>query len=281
MLVDAAVNADDQPFTVFDAGAIVKWRLRQRAAHQAANVVVTGYTVHRHSQFAEHFAKLHVSAGAVVLNQVTGNHRDVGAPVASLVVREHRGQRVICHGAAQAAVFGGKQVWVRKVQNPQQSPFLVPVVVWLVGPSLSTPMYSACSSDSSVSLAPIRLKVQSCDLLVEVLRQYVDLVLVVVAVLPQLDLCQHLVGEGIRHDKARVTGGAAKINQPAFGQQDDALAVRENNVIDLRLDVFPLVLLQMGDVDFVVEMADVADDGLILQALELRAASRHDSCPSQ
>jgi hypothetical protein len=39
-----------------------------------------------------------------------------------------------------------------------------------------------------------------------------------------------------------VAGGAAQVHQAAFGQQDDALAVREDDVVDLRLDVFPLVL---------------------------------------
>ena len=37
-----------------------------------------------------------------------------------------------------------------------------------------------------------------------------------------------------------MAGAAAEIHQPSLGQQDDALAVREDDVIDLRLDVFPL-----------------------------------------
>jgi hypothetical protein len=42
-------------------------------------------------------------------------------------------------------------------------------------------------------------------------------------------------------------------------------AVREDHVVDLGLDLFPLaVLFQRGDVDLVVEVADVADDGLVL-----------------
>ena len=35
---------------------------------------------------------------------------------------------------------------------------------------------------------------------------------------------------------------AAEVHQAALGEQDDALAVREDDVIDLRLDLFPLVL---------------------------------------
>jgi hypothetical protein len=37
-------------------------------------------------------------------------------------------------------------------------------------------------------------------------------------------------------------------------------------VVDLRLDLFPLVLLERRDVDLVVEVADVADDGLFFIA---------------
>jgi hypothetical protein len=44
-----------------------------------------------------------------------------------------------------------------------------------------------------------------------------------------------------------------------FGQQDDLLAVRELDLVDLRLDVVPLVVAQR-DLDLGIEMADVADD---------------------
>jgi hypothetical protein len=36
--------------------------------------------------------------------------------------------------------------------------------------------------------------------------------------------------------------GAAEVHEAALGEQDDALAVGEDDVIDLRLDVLPLVL---------------------------------------
>ncbi len=57
-------------------------------------------------------------------------------------------------------------------------------------------------------------------------------------------------------------------NRP-FGQQNDALAVGENHMIDLRLDVVPGVLLERRHFDFIVEMPDVAHDGLILHALHV------------
>ncbi|MNS91295.1 hypothetical protein D3C72_1253770 [compost metagenome] len=58
--------------------------------------------------------------------------------------------------------------------------------------------------------------------------------------------------------------GAAQVHQAALGQQDDLLAVREYHVVHLRLDLVPLVLFHRGDVDLVVEVTDVADDGLVL-----------------
>lgn len=47
---------------------------------------------------------------------------------------------------------------------------------------------------------------------------------VLAGVLPQLNLGQHLVGEGVAHDKAGVTHGTAQINQSALSQHDDVAA---------------------------------------------------------
>src|SRR5690606_33697239 len=107
-------------------------------------------------------------------------------------------------------------------------------------------------------------ELQAGDLLVEVLGQRVDAHRVVGGAGEQLDLRDGLVGEGARHHVARVAGGAAEVNQAALGEQDDALAVRENDVVHLGLDLFPLVAFDAGDVDLVVEVADVAHDGLVL-----------------
>ena len=108
------------------------------------------------------------------------------------------------------------------------------------------------------------LKMQPRHLFVKVLRQHIDFLAVFLRILPELDLCEHLVSERIRHDKARVTGCTAQVDQPTFGEKDNALAVREDDVIDLRFDVLPLVLFEVSNVNFVIEMADVADDRLIL-----------------
>ena len=61
-----------------------------------------------------------------------------------------------------------------------------------------------------------------------------------------------------------MAGGIAQIHQAAFGEQDNALAVGELDLIDLRLHIVPLVVLQGGDLNFAVEMANIADDGAVL-----------------
>ena len=60
-----------------------------------------------------------------------------------------------------------------------------------------------------------------------------------------------------------MAGTATQVHQTAFGEHDDALAVGENNVVDLGLDLFPLVFFHARHVDFVVEMTDVANDRLV------------------
>ncbi len=47
-----------------------------------------------------------------------------------------------------------------------------------------------------------------------------------------------LVNE-LRHDERRMARRAAEVHQPAFGQQDDRVAVGERVAIDQRLDVRP------------------------------------------
>ena len=114
---------------------------------------------------------------------------------------------------------------------------------------------------------------QTRNFLVQVLRQYVDFIIVILTVLPQFDLGQDLVAERIRHDETGMTGSATKIYKAAFGQENDSLAVREYNVINLRLDVFPFELVQVRDIDLVIKVADVADDRLIPHALHLRTGN--------
>jgi len=110
-------------------------------------------------------------------------------------------------------------------------------------------------------------------LLVQLLGEHEDTDLVLVSVAPQLDLGQHLVGEGAGHDEAGVTHGTAEINQTTLSEEDDVLAVLESEPVHLRLDVgLQLgILLQPLDLDLTVEVADVADDGVILHLHEVFA----------
>jgi hypothetical protein len=117
--------------------------------------------------------------------------------------------------------------------------------------------------------------VQARDLLVEVLRQDVDVLLVRRRVLPELDLRDDLVGERGAHHEARVAGGAAEVHEAARGEQRDALAVLEDVLVDLGLDVDLrdlLVVLEPRDLDLAIEVADVAEDRLVLHRLHVLGA---------
>ena len=86
---------------------------------------------------------------------------------------------------------------------------------------------------------------------------------------PNFHLCQHLIGEAVGHHKARVAGRATEVDQPAFRQQQNAVALREGDFIDLRFDVRPLVLADLLNLNFRIEVADVTDDGLIFHLLHM------------
>ena len=110
------------------------------------------------------------------------------------------------------------------------------------------------------------------DLLVEVLGQHVDAELVVVELGEQLDLREHLVGEGVAHHERRVTGRVAEVEQSPLRQHDDRVTVGERPLVDLRLDDHALhtgLVGEAGHVDLVVEVADVAQDRLVLHELHV------------
>src|SRR5215469_17379875 len=112
-----------------------------------------------------------------------------------------------------------------------------------------------------------RVQVQASDLLVQMLGQHVHAELILARLGEQLYLRDDLVGEAVRHDEARVAGGVAQVQQPALGQDDHRVPVRESPLIDLRLDVRPGDAGQPGEaghVNLIVEVADVPDDRLVL-----------------
>ena len=112
------------------------------------------------------------------------------------------------------------------------------------------------------------VKVEAGDLLVEVLGEDVDLaalVLAGVALVPELDLSEGLVGEGTGHDEGGVAGGAAKVEKTSLGEDDDAVALLEGELVNLGLDVHALGdLHEAVHVNLVVEVTDVANNGVVL-----------------
>ena len=107
-------------------------------------------------------------------------------------------------------------------------------------------------------------KVEARDLFVEVFGQGVHADRAFIC--PQVHLGQNLIGKGIGHHKGRVPGCTAEVDQPAFGEQKEGAPVWKRVFIDPRFDVFPRdarVSVELLDLYFVVEMPDVANDGLV------------------
>ena len=69
------------------------------------------------------------------------------------------------------------------------------------------------------------------DLLVEMLWQNIDLVLIIVAVGPKLNLREHLVGKACRHHETWMSGCTTQVYQAALRKDDDLLSVWELNEI--------------------------------------------------
>jgi hypothetical protein len=131
-------------------------------------------------------------------------------------------------------------------------------------------------------------QVEKGDLLVEDLGQDVDTdielaglaelnVLVaerLVRGLEQHDLGKDLVGEGAGHDERGVTGGTSEVDETALGEEDDVAAAGHEEAVDLGLDVGDGfgVLLEPRNVDFDVEVTDVADNGVVGHSLEVHAS---------
>lgn len=131
------------------------------------------------------------------------------------------------------------------------------------------------------------LQVQQSDLLVEDLGKSVhanvefagsselDVFLAesLVLSLEQHDLSQHLVGERAGHDEGRVTSGTTQVDEATLSEEDDVAPAGHLEAVDLGLDVLDGlgVLLEPGDVDLDVEVADVADDGVVAHGLEVLA----------
>src|SRR5487761_2547203 len=119
---------------------------------------------------------------------------------------------------------------------------------------------------------PECVEVQARHLLVEVLGQHVDLAVVVRVVREELDLGHDLVRERVAHDEARVSSGVAQVEEASLGEQDDGPTTGQDPLVDLGLDVLATDAgerREARDVDFVVEVPDVAQDDLVLHHLHV------------
>merc|ERR1740123_1285493 len=118
-------------------------------------------------------------------------------------------------------------------------------------------------------------QMKGSNLLVELLRQEVDFVLVGLRLLPilqQVELAQDLIREGARHHERRVAGGAAQVQQPTRGQNNDTVTIWEHEAVDLGLDVLYFDAwesFETSHVNLVVKVADVANNGIVLHLLHM------------
>ena len=108
------------------------------------------------------------------------------------------------------------------------------------------------------------------DFLVEFLGENVNLTLLVLVcgtVFPKVDLGEHLVGEGARHDERGVTGGATQVHQTTTGEDDNTVTIGEHEAVNLVLDGNNFdagVAFKTSHVDFVIEVTNVANDSVVL-----------------
>ncbi len=107
---------------------------------------------------------------------------------------------------------------------------------------------------------------QAGDFLIELLGETIDGRLIGGAIVPQIELGQHLVGKRVGHYEARMPFGAAQVHQPPLGQQVNAAVARQVVAVHLRLDIHPHDApggIQALHLDLIVEVANIADDSLV------------------
>merc|ERR1712127_301851 len=119
-------------------------------------------------------------------------------------------------------------------------------------------------------------QVQHGHLLVKELGKEVQLVLVSQFFLPvvqKINLGKSLVGEGARHHERWVASCTPQVQQTSAGQNDNTMAIGEEEAVHLRLDVFhynSLHTLNSCHVNLVVKVTNVAHNGVVLHLLHVR-----------
>ena len=121
-----------------------------------------------------------------------------------------------------------------RLQMPRFHPQrLVAVVVGLVGALDGQAQVVGLLRGQLGQLDGQGMEVRPGDLFIELLGEHVHRHGVLAGVAPQLNLGEHLVGEGGGHDEAGVAHGATKVDKTALGQKDDVLPVLQGETVNL------------------------------------------------
>lgn len=177
--------------------------------------------------------------------------------------------------------------WGRQTASKRQVAKLVSVVVGLEGAldgeAEVLALLGAQGSELNVAVS----KVETGDLLIENLGQYVDtnielaglgesdvlLAESLVLSLEEHDLGKDLVGKRAGHDEGGVAGCAAQVDETTLGKEDDMAAAGHEKAVDLGLDVLNAggVLLQPSNVNLAVKVTNVANNGVVGHGREVLA----------
>src|SRR5262249_5975460 len=122
----------------------------------------------------------------------------------------------------------------QSLELPLLQGHLVPVTLWLVRPCLVDAEGLRLWVSQFGELSPKLLQLQSRDLLIEVLWQHIDADWILVGAGIEFDLRQGLVGKGGTHHVRGVAGGTAQVHKASLGEEDDALAIGKDDMVDLR-----------------------------------------------
>lgn len=92
--------------------------------------------------------------------------------------------------------------------------------------------------------------------------------------LVQHDLGKDLVGERAGHDERGVASGASQVDETALSEKDYVTAILHQVAIDLGLNAGDRlgVLLEPSNIDFDIEVTNVADNGVVGHGLEVLAS---------
>ena len=201
-----------------------------------------------------------------------GGEPDAGLGVEARLVWQHEGERV----SRSPFLFRGRvhenAADSSRVVTSAATRILIPVMLRFVRPVHRHAEIRRLLRRELGQFHADFFEVQPGHFFVELLGQAINCDLIGSAVFPEVQLGQDLVGKGVRHDEARMARGAAEIHQAALGEQINAGTAGEGVFVHLRLDVQLLharCLVQSVHLDFIVEVADVADDGLVLHLRDM------------